>query len=102
MLKILASQLTASGRPVFELRLPSGGPDDGLDDLRNFLGVLVCPESEDSPTFFREPAGGLLIADAIVAEFRHPIVGVRLRTGLPVFWATVPKASIDEDRDSLT
>ncbi|CAL8967784.1 hypothetical protein CELL_00085 [Cellulomonas sp. T2.31MG-18] len=76
-----------------------GQTSEALDDPGPNLGRLfVLPRADHVPPLTPESNGCVRVSSLVGRQLRRP-PGPVGRGGRPVFWATVPEASIDEDCD---
>jgi hypothetical protein len=69
--------------------------------LRGFTRIVVRPKSQHDPSRLTEPSVRVGIAPTVLFELLKPPFPVGL-WDRAVFWAAVPKATVDIDRDPLT
>jgi len=85
-------------------RSPRSDPKHFLrDELLGGIGIgkLALPQGNDAPAQLRERSTRLSVPNSVLLDFARPKFDVRLRklrTATPV---SVPKAAVDENRDSM-
>jgi hypothetical protein len=78
---------------------PAPASNDVYDAFGRFVGTLMRPDANDTPTRGTQASIGIRVSGAVGLDFVTPKLRVALWPG-GVLRATVPEAAIDEDGDS--
>lgn len=79
----------------------SARPEDADDPGRGLARILVLPDSLDEPSGLGEVLVGVDVPFLVALDLVGPVPTVGSVNPSPVVRATMPEASIDEDRDAL-
>lgn len=74
-------------------------PDKAIHSISALFHGLMLPDPDHRPTCLGQRRVYATVAFDVRCEFRLPILDVALR-GDAVLWATMPEASVHEDRDA--